>query len=995
MAIRLQDLLRAWPGEIQLVAPEAGVDPLITGLSFDSRATRPGDLFFALPGQRIQGHTFIAEARAAGAAAVVVEGEAPAPEGEGPVVRVRRAREALGLAAALFEGEPSRALRLVGVTGTDGKTSTCWFAQQLLAACGRRAAALGTLGVRLPDGTLEGWGEAQSAAAAGEAARLWQPTTPEAPLFQTTLSRLREAGVTEVVAEVSSHALVQERTFGSQFHAVALTQVTADHLDFHGSREAYLAAKRCLFARETRGGPLEKEPVVEILNLDDPLGRELALERPAALTYGRAAESRIRLLSGVVEAGGLTLEISFEGEVRALHAPVLGPFHLQNLLVAAAIARALGLSPEEIAGAAATLAAVPGRFEAIPTELPLTVIVDYAHTPVALEGLLGAARALGTGRLTVVFGCGGDRDATKREPMGEAAGRLADRVIVTDDNPRSENPEQIAAAVLRGVRRVAGSGERIAGRRRALAHAIASARPGEILVVAGRGAETQQIFADRVVAFDDREVVRMLLHRRSQGPILPRPEEDPWSLGAVARMTRATVAGISPEDWKLVSPLAAAGASLDSRGLVGGEIFVALAGERVDGHQFIEPALEAGAAAVVARRAWWSRRKAARARGIHLLVDDPVEALQQWAAGLRLALAPKVIAITGSAGKTTTKELALALLSREGRVLGTPGNRNNEIGLPWTLLQLRQGDAYAVLEMGANHPGEIGRLAKIARPDVAVITGIGRAHLGSFGGPEALLAAKLEILEGLSPEGTLVVPAGDERIARALAGWGGRVVRFGFDAGAEIAAERIEASLDGTRLWLRGASEPVRLRMLGPAAARSALAAIAAVQALGVDAPAWEALADVPPFPGRMDAVGHQGATWLLDMYNAAPESVLHALGFLRDLEPRGRRIFIFGGMRELGEESEAIHQEIGRAAGFCDAALFVGEEARLSAPDAQRAGARQVLWSPDTVDAVRFLREYLRPGDVVLLKGARAAALEKIATELEVIPATYGEGRL
>jgi MurE/MurF fusion protein len=995
LAVQLQDLLRALPAEIWEGVPPS--DPLtVGGLSLDSRSVSPGDLFFALPGLREDGSRFVAEAWARGAVAVVVEGGAAAPDGPGPLLRARRAREALALAACLFHGEPSRALRLIGITGTDGKTSTCWFVQQLLAATGRQAVALGTLGVRTAAGERQPWGEAQpDAARAQEPARAWQPTTPEAPLFQATLAQLRAGGVQDVVAEISSHALAQARAYGSQFAAVALTQVSADHLDFHGSREEYLAAKARLFARATRGGPLEREPVSEVLNLDDALGRELAARRPGCVTYGRDEAARVRMHAGHAGAQGIELEVAFDGVRRTLRTSLIGAFHLQNLLTAAAVAHALGLTPDQIAAGAEALTPVPGRFEALVGGQPFTVIVDYAHTPDGLAGLLRAARALGPGRLTVVFGCGGDRDATKREPMGAAAGRLADRVIVTDDNPRSEDPEAIAAAVVRGVCTGTAVHELIHGRRRALARAVASAHRDEILVVAGRGAETLQVFADRVEAFDDREVLRGLLRSRSVQATLPHSDEDPWSLAAIARMTRATVAGLPPADWNLVARLPAAGVALDSRQLVGGEVFVALEGERVDGHAFAAPALEAGASAALVKRAWWSRRKAARAKGIHLLVDDPIEALQDWAAALRLALAPKVIAITGSSGKTSTKELTLALLRRHGEVIGTVGNRNNEIGLPWTLLQLRGGSAWAVVELGANHVGEIARLTRICRPDVAVITCIGRAHVGRFGGAEALLEAKLEILEGLDPQGALVIPDDDERLrARAAASWAGPIVRFGFTDEAEVAARVERTGLAGTELRVRGLAVPLRVRLLGVAGARAALAALASVRALGLPDPDLDALAAVAPFPGRLDPVEANGITWLLDMYNASPESVLHALDFLARVETPGRKVFVFGGMRELGESSGAIHGEIGRAAGACDAGVFFGEEGRIVGPEAQRAGVKQVVWCDQLTDAVRFLREYLVPGDVVLLKGARASALEKVAVGMGVIAPGYGEGR-
>jgi UDP-N-acetylmuramoyl-tripeptide--D-alanyl-D-alanine ligase len=473
----------------------------------------------------------------------------------------------------------------------------------------------------------------------------------------------------------------------------------------------------------------------------------------------------------------------------------------------------------------------------------------------------------------------------------------------------------------------------------------------------------------------------------------PEVPEHPWSIGAIARMTRATVAGVSPEDWRIIATLVAAGVSLDSRHINGGEVFVALQGSHVDGHDFIGHAFDQGAAAVLARRSWWSRRKAARAKGIHFLVDDPRSALQEWGAALRGRIAPRVLAITGSSGKTSTKEMALALLRPLGGAIGTVGNRNNDLGLPWSLLQLHAEDRWAVIELGANHPGEIVQLTRMARPDVALITCIGRAHIGPFGSPEQILAAKLEILEGLSPEGAVVIPDDDPRLAEALAQrWSGRVVRFGLSAGADVRATGIQYRLDGTDFELTGGQ--VHLQLLGEAGVRSALAALAGVQALGAAGADPARLGGVAPLPGRLDPLHVQGKTWILDMYNASPESVLHGLSLLEQAGTGGgRKVFVFGGMRELGEETVGIHQEIGRAAGRCDAGVFLGEEARHSAPEAQKAGVAQVLWSSDPRDAIRFLKSYLLPGDVIYLKGARAAGLEELARAMGVIGPEYGGG--
>lgn len=483
---------------------------------------------------------------------------------------------------------------------------------------------------------------------------------------------------------------------------------------------------------------------------------------------------------------------------------------------------------------------------------------------------------------------------------------------------------------------------------------------------------------------------------RDNGDGLPKLKAgtDPWSLGAILRMTGATVAGIAPEDWRIIAALPAAGASIDTRSLAGGEVFIALEGATVDGHAFIPAAFELGASAAIARRSWWSRRKAARAQGVHFLVDDQILALHAWAAQLRRYLNPQVIAVTGSSGKTTTKEMILALLRPVGPTVGTVGNRNNLIGLPLSLLQIQATTQWAVLEMGTNQAGEIGALARIARPEVAVITCIGQAHCGPLGGPEGILAAKLEILEGLVPEGAVVIPDDDAALTSAVAErWKGRVVRFGFTEDAEVRAVSARCGLDGTLLEIAGYADPIWLRVLGMGGVRAALAAVAAVRGLAGPEIDPGALESVSPMPGRLDPVSSRGVIWLLDMYNASPESTRANLRFLAEAAVSGRRIFIFGGMGELGASADALHAEIGGECAFCDLAIFLGPSAQQCAQAAKLAGARQVVCFDQIPDATRYLRNGLMAGDVVLLKGARASGLEALAAELQIVPKDYGKG--
>ncbi|MGI8579357.1 MAG: UDP-N-acetylmuramoyl-L-alanyl-D-glutamate--2,6-diaminopimelate ligase [Solirubrobacteraceae bacterium] len=459
-------------------APAAGVE--IGSLAYDNRQVEPGSLYFCVPGFSSDGHRFAPDAVAHGAAALVVE----RPLGLGvPEVPVPSVRAAMAPAAARFHGDPTAQLEVVGVTGTNGKTTTAFLVRALLEAAGRSCALLGTV-------------KAVIGGKARDAAR----TTPEAIDLQRDFRAMLEAGDEACAMEVSSHALRLHRADAIHWAAAIFTNLTQDHLDFHPTMDDYFEAKRELFTACPR---------VAVINVDDSYGRRLTEEWPEALTISLEREATYRALeveSGF--AGAELLVVGPEGEVR-LRSPLPGRFNAQNVLCAVAAVRALGVEMNTIAAALPDAGRVPGRFEPVDEGQGFAVLVDYAHTPDSLENVLRAARDLTGGRLHCVFGCGGDRDRGKRPLMGEIAARLADRPIVTSDNPRSEDPEAIIQEILVG----AGEGtEWLVDRREAIALALEGADAGDVVVVAGKGHEQGQEFAGgRKELFDDVSVVREAL----------------------------------------------------------------------------------------------------------------------------------------------------------------------------------------------------------------------------------------------------------------------------------------------------------------------------------------------------------------------------------------------------------------------------------------------------------------------------------------------------
>jgi UDP-N-acetylmuramoyl-L-alanyl-D-glutamate--2,6-diaminopimelate ligase len=441
----------------------------VDALASDSRAVRPGALFIALRGERSDGHAFVADAVARGAAAVVVEREVDVPV---PAIVVGDTRVAASRLADAFYDRPSQTLRVVGITGTNGKTTTTHLVRAILEDAGIRCGVIGTLGGAL-----------------GE--RTWplSNTTPLALELHALLAAQRDAGAQAVAMEVSSHALALGRVDDVRFEVGALTNITRDHLDFHETLERYVAAKRKLF---------DLAPAA-VLNVDDPAGARFARELPDATTYALDAWATLHPRDLRLEAEGSTFRLG--GRLYTINLP--GRFNVQNALAAIGIARVLGVPDDVIAHGLASVDAVPGRMERIASD-GIDAIVDYAHTPDALENVLRAARETTKRRLIVVFGCGGDRDPGKREQMGGIASRLADRVVVTSDNPRSEDPMTIARAVANGFART----EIVLDRRDAIRRAIDDAKPGDVVVVAGKGHETYQIVGAETRQFDDRDEVR-------------------------------------------------------------------------------------------------------------------------------------------------------------------------------------------------------------------------------------------------------------------------------------------------------------------------------------------------------------------------------------------------------------------------------------------------------------------------------------------------------
>ena len=468
----------------------------VLDVTHDSRQAREGSLFVAVRGAEVDAHSFVEQVMKQGALGVISELEAPAGF-SGAWLEVTEARRAMALASATVHDHPSRELQLVGITGTNGKTTTTYLVASIAESAGEPVAMTTTVEYRID---RERW----------KAER----TTPEATDMQRVLRRAVDAGCRMAVMESSSQAIDLHRCDALLYSVVVFTNLTRDHLDYHGTMDNYFAAKRRLF-----DGSLGGTPKTSVINMDDERGAQLADELEGSGTnvvrYGLGADAEVTATGVEHSLEGMRFTLRTPAGTRELHSPLVGRPHIYNILAATATGLAIGYELDVIARAIETCAGAPGRFERVPHQGDFAVVVDYAHTDDALLNVLRTARDVTRGRIITVFGCGGDRDRTKRAPMGEAASSLSDVVILTSDNPRTEDPERILADVEAGMRETSKPYEKIADRREAIERAIMEARTGDLVVIAGKGHEDYQIIGRETFHFDDKEVAREALASRS------------------------------------------------------------------------------------------------------------------------------------------------------------------------------------------------------------------------------------------------------------------------------------------------------------------------------------------------------------------------------------------------------------------------------------------------------------------------------------------------
>ncbi len=974
----------------------------ISDVTCDSRQVTKDALFIAVDGHAADGHNFIAQAFDKGAAAVLArklpQGITPAQKQK--VILSGDTRKDTAVTAANFFGHPSRDLMLIGVTGTNGKTSITWLLEQIFTFCGITCGVIGTVNIRYPGTTLDN-----------------PITTPDAVCLQKTMHDMKQAGVTHVIMEVSSHSLDQHRVDECEFNTAVFTNLTQDHLDYHQDLEAYFACKMTLFTRHLASS--DDQPAKKaVVNIDNEFGKRLcdSLDIPAIrVSAGQPAE--IAALDIKDDIHGLRAVLDFGKEQVAMTSVLTGRFNLENILCAAGAALSTGISPSDIVKGIAALERVPGRLEKLATPLNRHIFVDYAHTPDALESILETLSSRAPARVITVFGCGGDRDKTKRGPMGIIACKYSDIAIVTSDNPRSENPDAIVDDIIAGIRAQAFKpldpaaikpGDkgyiRMTDRAKALSLAVKISKPRDIIVAAGKGHETYQITNQGTIHFDDKEHLALACDKLST-PL-------PWQTSDLSKALETNPVNASGRKISLESLSEAsgkttmfAGISTDSRTISSNQVFVALEGERFDGHNFISDLAEKGIKAFVVKKGFLAGLDADRKTGINkegicfFETPDTLFALGALARYHRMRTRVHVAAITGSNGKTTTRQMAENIFSRRFDTLATRGNLNNEIGLPLTLLRLAPVHEWAVVEMGMNRPKEIARLTAIACPDIAIVTNTLGSHIEGLGSLSNVARAKAEIFQGLKPGGTAIIFRDDprcailEEAARKSADTA-KIAFFGADKNSDVALSDIVPTDQGLEFCLTMDGKTATYGLPSPAAfmAYNAAAAASLARAAGINGSSIaQGLLDFTPVKGRMNLKHLANGIHLIDdTYNANPASMAQALTVLHHLAGPGCGIAILGDMLELGQEEARFHRETGHLVAELSPArlLLFGTRVAHLRQGAVEKGYPDALITMGTKEELSLaIAGMAEKENWILLKGSRGMAMETLIPTIEQIP--------
>ncbi|SCW32609.1 UDP-N-acetylmuramoylalanyl-D-glutamate--2,6-diaminopimelate ligase /UDP-N-acetylmuramoyl-tripeptide--D-alanyl-D-alanine ligase [Ruminococcaceae bacterium YRB3002] len=983
MGNRLTDALSGIEYEVLTGSADIEVGRIL----WASGLVRKGDMFVAICGEDIDGHKYIKDALEHGASSILCDYNRTmfsdrelielADDFGATLAVTGGTRIAMAKVAAERYDHPERSLSLYGITGTKGKTTSAFMLHHILEAAGRPTGLMGTV-----------------CNIAGSVRYPVEHTTPEAPVTYEFFAELRDKANTGCVMEVSSLGLKFDRNYGLRYRIACFTNLYSDHIGGreHKDMEEYFGCKLKIFDTADTA----------VINIDSDRSAEVAgyaSSRCKVITYGMNNKADITADGVKFERrngiNGTSFILHIGEKQWNVFIPIPGRYNVYNALCALTCAYAEGIDMDAAISAVAEVT-VPGRLQPVMNDLGINILVDYAHNGEALANVIRTVKEFTEREVVTLFGCGGDRPAARRTEMGTVSGELSDHSVITSDNPRCEDPDAIIDNILTAVNTTGGSYEVEPNRRRAIFKAIRDAKPGDTVLIAGKGHEDYQEIMGLKHPFDDYTVACEAVEALKRG-------DNMFSLSEILEATGGELYAPDAEDFDPENCYVA-GVSKDTRTISKGDMYIAVKGERFDGNDFIDRALEGGASCIMT-----SEKDRVPSGCVSIIVEDCVKAIGDLARRYRVRQDFFTIGVTGSVGKTSTREMIASVAGSNHKCYSTKLNENNEIGMPWTILSAPADTEVLVLEMGMRLTGEISYLTNIALPDIAVITTVGYSHIERLGSREAIMDAKLEIAEGLRRGGVLMVNGDDKELLRRaeeLAPEGGRVVAVSVSGHVHILPEELYAenikfvreggvSFDVIHRWKKGKNNEIedrissiKLGLNGIHHVHNSLNAILCGLMLRVPEDLIrEALGSFKQPAGRGKVHFTKKYTIIDDAYNASPESMEASFGNLSVLgsEMPGRRVAVLGGMLELGDFSSDLHRATGHALGGygVDIVIVTGDDREQFIEGLKSTGSKaEIISCADTEEVRTRLHEVIKDGDCVLFKASHSFGFESLAAE-------------
>ena len=921
----------------------------INNLCFNSKVVKKNDIFFAISGVKENGEKFISEAINKGASVIVSKNKINNQIKSKNFVQVKDVRKSLAYACSTFYKKKPK--NLLAVTGTNGKTSVAYFFNEILKYNKVKSASIGTLGIK-----SKGFNQST-------------PLTTVDPLtLHKTLEKVKKKNVNNVIIEASSHGLDQKRLDYLKFKCGIFTNLSHDHLDYHKSLSSYFKSKLYLFENLlVQGSKIISDSDIKQISILRKIAKKRKLK---ILTVGFNTRSTITIKEIKTNADFKTILFIFKNKVYKFKTDIRGDFQIKNLLMAFLAANVCGVKVENIIKIIHKIKSPPGRLEKV-KKIPFKceIIVDFAHTPEALETTLTSLRKESDRNISIVFGCGGDRDKKKRSIMGKIANKYCDKIYVTDDNPRFENPKLIRKSIIKNCKFKA---KEIPERSKAISTAINEREPNSIILIAGKGHESFQDYGYKKFSVSDQKIVKKIFRKNKIN------HKYIWHKH------------LSRKVFKIKNPISFNSISINTKEIAKGDIFFAFKGKKNDGHNFVKDSLKKGAVAAVVER----KMNIKKSRKI-LQVKNVKKSLNDLSRCTRNISDAQFIAITGSSGKTTTKNLIAYLLKNFGKVVKSPKSFNNFLGVPISISNIKDSTNYAVLELGMSRKGEIHKLSKLALPDVGLITNIGQAHLENFKNSKQIARAKSELIDNINKKGFVILNKDDKYfnfLKKCADQKKIKVVSFGLQKG-DLFIQKIVKIKNHYKIKISVFNKKIifKISSIDKIFLINLLASLSVIYVLGLDIE--KILKPINNFQipeGRGNCkkvtINNKLVSLIDHSYNANPKSMSLAIKSFDQLKiKRGNnKIVVLTDMLELGKRSLIFHKAILEQLrqSSINQTILAGELFKKATRTIPKKNNEKVFHKLS--EALIYLKKVLNSGDTLMIKGSNATGLNDFAKKLK-----------